>query len=74
MAQVRKCTGWRFLTAQDKIELEQWLRQGAAYEGQSAEMLLDAACGRLRRYASSHSPMLTMPPGVIVNLCLSEFA
>jgi len=28
VAQVRKFTGWRFLTAQDKIELEQWLRKG----------------------------------------------
>lgn len=49
VAQVRRFTGWRFLTAQDKVELEQWLREGAAYESQSAEMLLDAACGRLRR-------------------------
>jgi len=49
VAQVRKFTDWRFLTAQDKVELEQWLREGAAYESQSAEMLLDAGCGRLQR-------------------------
>jgi len=48
LAQVRKSTGWRFLTAQDKLELEQWLRAEAAYESQSAEMLLDTACERLR--------------------------
>jgi hypothetical protein len=48
LAQVRKFTGWRFLTAQDKLELEQWLRREAAYESQSAETLLDAACERLR--------------------------
>jgi hypothetical protein len=47
-AQVRKFTGWRFLAAQDKLELEQWLRGEAAYESQSAEMLLDTACERLR--------------------------
>ena len=49
LAQVRKFTGWRFLTAQDKLELEQWLRREAAYESQSAETLSDAACERLRR-------------------------
>ena len=48
LAQVRQFTGWRFPTAQDKVDLEQWLRQRAAYEAHSAEALLDRACERLR--------------------------
>ena len=49
LAQVRKFTGWRFLTAQDKSELENWLRENAAYGSQSPETLMDAACQRLQR-------------------------
>jgi len=49
LAQVRQFTGWRFPTAQDKVELEQWLRQRAAYEAHSTEALLDSACERLRQ-------------------------
>ena len=49
LAQVRQFTGWRFPTAQDKVDLEQWLRQRAAYEAHSAEALLDRACERLRQ-------------------------
>jgi len=49
LAQVRQFTDWRFPTAQDKVELEQWLRQRAAYEAHSTEALLDRACERLRQ-------------------------
>ncbi|MBV8378103.1 MAG: DUF4158 domain-containing protein, partial [Verrucomicrobia bacterium] len=49
LAQVRQFTGWHFPTAQDKVDLEQWLRQRAAYEAHSAEALLDSACQRLRQ-------------------------
>ena len=44
LAQVRQFTGWRSPTAQDKLDLEQWLRQRAAHEAHSAEALLDRAC------------------------------
>ena len=36
---MRHFTGWRFPTAQDKVELEQWLRHRAAYEAHSTEAL-----------------------------------
>jgi Domain of unknown function (DUF4158) len=49
LAQVRQFTGWRFPTAQDKVELEQWLRQRAAYEAHSADALMDSVCERLRQ-------------------------
>jgi hypothetical protein len=45
---IRQHTGWRFPTAQDKAQLEQWLRRGAAFEAYSAGDLLACACQRLR--------------------------
>jgi len=45
---IRRHTGWRFPTAQDKDDLERWLREEAAWEIQEGERLLDRACQRLR--------------------------
>jgi hypothetical protein len=45
---IRQHTGWRFPTAQDKEELEHWLRREAALQALSADRLLDYACQRLR--------------------------
>ncbi|HTD14651.1 MAG TPA: DUF4158 domain-containing protein [Chthoniobacterales bacterium] len=45
---IRMHTGWRFPTAQDKEELEQWLRQEAAFQAHTADRLFDCACRRLR--------------------------
>ena len=46
---IRQHTGWRPPSAQDKEELEQWLRQHAAYEGQTTEYLFEAGCRHLRQ-------------------------
>jgi Tn3 transposase DDE domain/Domain of unknown function (DUF4158) len=46
--QIRQHTGWRVPTAQDKVQLEQWLRREAAFEAHSAERLWEYACQRLR--------------------------
>jgi hypothetical protein len=45
---IRQHTGWRFPTAQDKADLEAWLRREAAFEAHSAEDLLVCACQRYR--------------------------
>jgi hypothetical protein len=45
---IRQHTGWRFPTAQDKEELELWLRQEAAFQAHTADRLFDYACQRLR--------------------------
>jgi len=45
LAQIRQHSGWRFPTAQDKEELENWLRNQGAKE---ADTLFDSACERLR--------------------------
>jgi TnpA family transposase len=45
---IRQHTGWRFPTAQDKADLEAWLRREAAFEAHSAEDLWECACQRLR--------------------------
>jgi hypothetical protein len=44
----RQHTGWRFPTAQEKADLEAWLRRKAAFEAHSAEHLLVCACQRCR--------------------------
>jgi hypothetical protein len=46
---IRQHTGWHPATAQDKENLEQWLRECAAYEAHTAELLFNAACERLRQ-------------------------
>ncbi|MGO9916535.1 MAG: DUF4158 domain-containing protein [Isosphaeraceae bacterium] len=38
---IRRHTGWRFPTAQDKDDLERWLREEAALEVQEGERLFD---------------------------------
>jgi len=48
VAQVRQYTGWRFSTAQDKNDLEQWLRSRGVYEAHTSDLLLASACARLR--------------------------
>ena len=48
LAQIRQHTGWRFSTARDKAELEQWLRTQRAMDVHTADALFDAACERLR--------------------------
>jgi Domain of unknown function (DUF4158) len=48
LAQIRQHSGWRFPTAQDKEELENWLRNQGAKEAHTADALFDSACGRLR--------------------------
>ena len=45
---IRQHTGWRFPTAQDKEELEHWLRRKAAFQAHSADRLFDYACQHLR--------------------------
>jgi hypothetical protein len=45
---IRQHTGWRVPTAQDKAQLEQWLRREAAFEAHSAERLWESACQRLQ--------------------------
>ena len=45
---IRQHTGCRFPTAQDKEELELWLRQEAAFQAHTADRLFDYACQRLR--------------------------
>jgi Domain of unknown function (DUF4158) len=45
---IRQHTGWRFPTAQDKEELEHWLRREAAFQAHTADRLFDYACQRLR--------------------------
>ncbi len=45
---IRKHTGWRFLTARDKAELEQWLRIEGAQSAQTEADLLECAYERLR--------------------------
>jgi TnpA family transposase len=45
---IRQHTGWRFPTAQDKADLETWLRREATCEAHSAERLLEYACQRCR--------------------------
>lgn len=49
LAQIRQHTGWRFSTAQDKEELETWLRTRGALEAHTADALFDMACDRLRQ-------------------------
>ena len=48
LAQIRQHSGWRFPTAQDKEELENWLRNQGAKEAHAADALFDCACERLR--------------------------
>jgi hypothetical protein len=48
LAQIREHTGWHFPTAQDKEELENWLRNQGAKESHTADTLFDSACERLR--------------------------
>src|ERR1700758_354972 len=48
LAQIRQHTGWRFPKAQDKEELENWLRNEGANEAHTADALFDSACERLR--------------------------
>ncbi len=43
LAQIRQHTGWRFSTARDKAELEQWLRTQRAMDVHTADALFDAA-------------------------------
>jgi len=50
LALLRKHTGWRFPTAQDKATLEQWLRQEVAAQAPVEEELLEQAYERLRRW------------------------
>ena len=68
---IRRHTGWRFPTVQDKDDLERWLREEAAWEVQEGERLFDRACQRLR------SLRIELPiEGElqrIVNAALSEF-
>ena len=45
---IRRHTGRRFPTVQDKDDLERWLREEAAWEVQEGERLFDRACQRLR--------------------------
>ena len=52
---IRQHTGWRFPTAQDKEELEHWLRREAAFQALSADHLFDYACQRLRVSISVNS-------------------
>ena len=44
----RRRSGWRFPTAQDKEELENWLRNQGAKDAHAADALFDSACERLR--------------------------
>ena len=46
---IRQHTGWHPATAQDKENLEQWLRECAAYEAHTAELLFNTACEWLRQ-------------------------
>ena len=48
LAQIRQHSGWRFPTAQDKEELENWLRNQGAKEAHTSDALFDFACERLR--------------------------
>jgi hypothetical protein len=48
LAQIRQHTGWHSPTAQDKEELENWLRNHGAREAHTADALFDSACERLR--------------------------
>ena len=48
LAQIRQHTGWHFPTAQDKEDLENWLRNHGAREAHTADALFDSACERLR--------------------------
>ena len=48
LAQIRQHSGWRFPTAQDKEEVENWLRNQGAKEAHTADTLFDSACERLR--------------------------
>src|SRR6266404_2440014 len=48
LAQIRQHSGWRFPTAQDKEELENWLRNQGAKDAHTADALFDSACERLR--------------------------
>jgi Domain of unknown function (DUF4158) len=45
---IRQHTGWRFPTAQDKEELEHWLRREAALQALGADRLFEYACQQLR--------------------------
>jgi hypothetical protein len=46
---IRQHTAWRPSTAQGKDDLEQWLRECAACDAHTAELLFSAACDRLRQ-------------------------
>jgi hypothetical protein len=46
--QIRQHSGWRFPTAQDKEDLENWLRIRGGKEAHTADTLFDSACERLR--------------------------
>jgi len=48
LAQIRQHSGWRFPTARDKEDLENWLRIQGAKEAHTADTLFDSACERLR--------------------------
>jgi TnpA family transposase len=45
---IRQPTGWHVPSAQDKADLEAWLRREATFEAPSAERLLAYACQRCR--------------------------
>src|SRR4051795_11578417 len=46
LAQIRQHTGWRPATGGDKVVLEAWLREQAAYRAHTSELLFDVACQR----------------------------
>jgi TnpA family transposase len=46
LAQIRQHSGWRPPTAGDKIVLEVWLREQAAYSAHTSELLFDVTCQR----------------------------
>jgi hypothetical protein len=48
LAQIRQHSTWRFPTAQDKADLENWLRIQGAKEAHTADALFDSTCERLR--------------------------
>jgi hypothetical protein len=48
LAQIRHHSSWRFPAAQDKEDLENWLRIPGAKEAHTADTLFDSACERSR--------------------------
>ncbi|HEX2242791.1 MAG TPA: DUF4158 domain-containing protein, partial [Gammaproteobacteria bacterium] len=68
---IREYTGWRFPTARDKEELEQWLRSESAKVAPMEEELLERAYERLR--ALRIELPVEMELRRIVNAALSSF-